>query len=982
MPKRKYTPGGERRSFKRLGEGLRASESRIQEQQQISTDALKLQALRAEKLDNQFISGIGDKQRFEQGVLREKQELENKARTRKFEAFQKFADTDVARMEGEAKALKEKADFWKEFAPKFAENLGKLAEGSLRGIDKIKGQGELRRLKEEGYFDLLTDNAAASNFKLGNKVNFDQFKLDPDSANGLHDRTWKVSSHWASKRLAHWFKQNKELIKSDFEASFSYGTSTEKDKEGRPIPNPITKENANEAYEFNAYLLLDKLGISPNSEGGREIMNLAESWGHQATKQFVLKEKVRLTSERLTPLFKNFESIDIFAPKTDIKPSGADQAKSVLEQIELILRDGHFQLENSIVGPNETMFDLPGMRYGGIEYLVDNDQSMTTEKLDILLDLSIRDTGKEHPNELVAYSKKFPDKAIDLHEKLNKKQTARITALNNERESKGLIEVNELKKSIENQEWLLDAKGDIRTDLEPGQEEVLKAKWWNTKINHIHNSEVLTEKTRPLAYVLFDFNPQNHKIAGVHSLIKGDLLDGKLELAIKRYNNLSKPDQQALSKDIEIFSKLQEAGYTFDNGKHIGMKAVIERNTSILKGAQKATIWGGNSLGENATQKLAQMNVKWLDQFNTYLAKNPDDVLAAAELADAWMLNEFKEGKDQEGHWLQRKDGTKKGSKVTFNDIEDEYSKNLSILNAMQNIEDVKKSEEIDTISGVSFAFALRNPTDAARIFDGYDGSNPYDLLNREDVVSTKELLVLANQLNNQMNSESKGALGDFKIPDNLHIFQEIVRDKKVVIVDGETKETFEQPPLQHVVLAALEKRNEKITGFPNLIGRLKADKNALIALKNDRKGYKNINKLGTEKYNDAVASTGIVPKRFRNEDLQAYMNKEIDIMDLFSKTTGVKFVKTENADGSFSYSFDSEDSIRKYLYNGGLNLKNEMTPSRFLHASGFPALLSNRVLRKKKHDDFWNPILNFNRTEVELPEPFPGKGNINALPN
>ena len=137
MARIKYTPGGERRRFQQRGQGLRAGEQRIQEQAQIGIDAMKLAALRQEKLDNQFISGLQDKGNFEEGVLREKQQLEGKARTRKYEAFQKFAETDVARMEGKAEDLEKKAKFWKDFAPKFAENLSKLAVGACGFQDKL-----------------------------------------------------------------------------------------------------------------------------------------------------------------------------------------------------------------------------------------------------------------------------------------------------------------------------------------------------------------------------------------------------------------------------------------------------------------------------------------------------------------------------------------------------------------------------------------------------------------------------------------------------------------------------------------------------------------------------------------------------------------------------------------------------------------------------------------------------------------------------
>ena len=332
MAKSRYKPGGERRGFKRLGEGLRASESRIQEQRQIQIDSLKLAALRQKEIDNQFISGLSDKHRFEEGVLREKQELENKARTRKYEAFQKFADTDVARMEGEAKALKEKADYWKEFAPKFADNLSKLAKGIYAGQDRLRGEAQLEDLRKSGVLNKITDQATLANFQLGEHVKQDTYKLDPDQANVLHDKTIKISTHWAAKKVAQWYKENKSLVRSDAIAAWEARGDVK-----------YGYDNALEVQELSARLLLERLGMSPKSEGGREILDMASAMGREDKKKFWDSRQYKLTDERIQGQIATLSSLKLRdnTPGADGKPSDADQFKSGIHILAQQYKNGY-----------------------------------------------------------------------------------------------------------------------------------------------------------------------------------------------------------------------------------------------------------------------------------------------------------------------------------------------------------------------------------------------------------------------------------------------------------------------------------------------------------------------------------------------------------------------------------------------------------------------------------------------------------------
>ena len=946
MPKQKYTPKRERTSFKRLGEGLRARESRIQEQQQIRIDEMKLAALRSEKLDNQFISGISDKNRFEQGVLREKQELENKVRTRKYEAFAKFADSDVKRLEGEANALKERADFLKDFAPKFAENLGKLAQGSLMGLDKLKGQAELRELRKNKVFDILTDNAAIENFKHGEHVTYDQWKLDPKAANTLHDKTWKVSSYWASKRLAHWFKQNKDLIKSDFEASYLAHTGEN-----------IDKDNVNDAYDFQAYLLLTKLGISPNSEGGREIMNMAESWGHKERKQFQLKHEADRTLKDIQPLILNLQSINLdqtYKGTDGTVLTGIQQYKSVLEQLEMKIKNGTFATESGYQTPIDTKMSPADMRDKAIEYIIDNDDSLTVKKLERILGITISDTGEKGKQKIVPYNQMHTLRADALMDKFLKKEANEASLLTAKKESIGLTAYEKIRDDVKRQAWKFDAKGDeIEFDNEAHENQV-KKRWFYTKVNEIHNSpELRGTKAQALAYAEVEYYG-DHTTAGHYAYIKTALLDGKLGLALKRLNSLSGKQQADIVQEVETFRKLEESGYSYGKGNKtvIGFEAVIARNEALIKTRQKSARWTGVSqLGDNAREKLYEMNVRWKERYDILVGQGIKE-LDAANQADAYIEAEWEKGMNSEPgkHWLSHKEGTKRGEPVTFYDITDQNNTDIRLANAITAVRDVKNSTEPMQITDANLTLAMTQPAGAALI-EGWDGKDPYDLLNNVSVISDQRVIKLMNQISNALQSPEHKAgqqisIGDFDIPEAVHIFLKHYKDN-----EGKT------PSLAHVLHTIYKFRSDRIKDLPKIDWNMPTDGGTLVWLQNDRQYVNPVNKGAVSKYNSGVAITG---KRPTKDQIRRYVNKEAGIMTLFAETYGIKLKEDENG----VLQFDGEEGLRKYLKNGaldtGLNINGKpLTAVEMLRLSGYSQLVSDAAIHKLYWDDVAsNPIL------------------------
>ena len=157
MSKKKFRGSAQGRGFKQLGSGLRAAEDRIQEQRRREIDSLKLSSLQRKEDNQNYISGIERVGRQEEFQRKELNKLEDKVRTRKYEALKKLADTDVARLEGEAKEKQKEVDYWKELTPKAAKALQSSITGIYQFQDAYRGQKYYQALRESGLLEGLHD---------------------------------------------------------------------------------------------------------------------------------------------------------------------------------------------------------------------------------------------------------------------------------------------------------------------------------------------------------------------------------------------------------------------------------------------------------------------------------------------------------------------------------------------------------------------------------------------------------------------------------------------------------------------------------------------------------------------------------------------------------------------------------------------------------------------------------------------------------
>ena len=327
--------------MKQLGIGAQAGERRLTEQTNRRIEAQKLAQLQAKEVSQNFISDLSDNLKFEEKILSEKHKLEGKVREHRYAALAKKADTDVARLEGEARQKKEYADWIAAFAPEFAKNLGKLAKGGLRFADKLKGIKEWNDRLADGSLKKIHDGVSDTLYKVTRSQTDDTIKLSEigatEEANNLTDNL-RFSSNWAKRKLLNHIKNNKAGFISEIKARFGINVD---EKDPNKLNEALKIYNENSAYEildFGARQILEELGVSENSEIGVEIIQQFQQWGIQAEDKFFKDRKVLETTERIEDLRGIWANLD---------SSSKPEAKQLAwENLVLATKNGWYRDQN------------------------------------------------------------------------------------------------------------------------------------------------------------------------------------------------------------------------------------------------------------------------------------------------------------------------------------------------------------------------------------------------------------------------------------------------------------------------------------------------------------------------------------------------------------------------------------------------------------------------------------------------------------
>ena len=295
----KYKPGGKSRGFKNIGEGLRAGERRLTEQQKRSTDAIRLAQLQQKENDKNFISGLESKHRFEEGVLSEKQKLEGLARQHRFDAFKKYAETEVAYLDGVAKQKKDYAEWvaqYGPFAPKSVAAYSNIAKGGVEIAQKLKGRALWNEANQTGLIAGRTKATDVADLDVKQEFMLDGQKVGGKEWNALYSNVGKSSNVSYGYQILDHKKKNKTAEHSKAKTFF------------QELGIDYNKNSAVEYMKFFAHEELDRLGIKRNSEAARAIMNFYVGLAADDTYAFEGQEDFEQTEGLLADAVAKFNA--------------------------------------------------------------------------------------------------------------------------------------------------------------------------------------------------------------------------------------------------------------------------------------------------------------------------------------------------------------------------------------------------------------------------------------------------------------------------------------------------------------------------------------------------------------------------------------------------------------------------------------------------------------------------------------------------
>ena len=315
----------------------------IRRQRKDEVDDIILAKFQADRIAQDKIGSIKGNQKLTTSALLEGQKLEAKVREHQYQALSKFAQTDVARLQGEADAKLKYAEYLKDLAPKAAEAAGKLARGGLMFADKLVGIQQWNSDEVQGKLKNASDAYVDAFWKVQKGLNKDATTLtedgDIDGANSLLENV-KVSSYWAQRKVLKHITDNRAGYQAEIIEHYNntYGLGPV----DKPWNNRYDENNAVEVMDFGARNLLAQLGIPERSAVGREIINKFRTWGSLDANKHYEARKVEESDALRANLRKRFITAK----------SGTPEKEQAWNSLVLANKNAWKKVNNTIINPN------------------------------------------------------------------------------------------------------------------------------------------------------------------------------------------------------------------------------------------------------------------------------------------------------------------------------------------------------------------------------------------------------------------------------------------------------------------------------------------------------------------------------------------------------------------------------------------------------------------------------------------------------
>tara|TARA_R100000458_G_scaffold37724_1_gene35163 strand:- start:1353 stop:4283 length:2931 start_codon:yes stop_codon:yes gene_type:complete len=710
---RKFKGSAEGRGFKQRGTGLRAGVDAIQAQRKIEIDALQLAKLQHKEASGNWIAGLGDSLNFTERVQKQKNDLEQKVRTRKYEALSELARTDVARLEGEAKQAKERADYLRDLAPKQAKMVQGLVTGIWQFQDTIRGIGEYNALDGSGLLDQIIDGQVKAEGNLFESLHKDHRKLIIEAqktgdwskvveANALWNKK-KLSTAYARKKFLDFVKKNKANITSEVHAEIG----NFKDSDGNPIK--LNEANTKAYHELYIHQLLKQVGIKPTTKQGREIINI----------------------------YKNAGRID-YKGKVDQRVYTEDNSKIELQSKVVSITATNDPTFNSEFNSLITLIKGRTVKYGN-KYLRGHENGMSWSDAYVsagkaLVDAGLNNLDEDKLLELLATARTMPTPGNEKSEPYVTKlpvQTEQILDYYREKRSKKISENagviaehdktarTKINRELKNKPWLYKTDTNGELVLEEGKPVELTKEtglmtmedWkWKTLRSTADNSQISAD-AKNYIYEKLQFIGVDAKIDDKFILISDLFKTDQADKARTLIDSASAAEQEKLNKLFEEQQFLQKAikpfkapgSETINTGGKAGLARV--RHTVFIP-AEGQNFNAFSKLHESAGDAIVAFD-NAVDQMTLDLRTDPrfkDNPEGAYEEAFKIIKAEYDAGADgKTGRWARTGSTTvKKGDSPTQliythfrSDLRDNDKDRLSFLWGEKGEERDKAAQEL-----------------------------------------------------------------------------------------------------------------------------------------------------------------------------------------------------------------------------------------------------------------------------------------------
>ena len=646
----KYKPGGKSRGFKNIGQGLRAGEQRLTEQQKRHTDALKLAQLQADRSSKAEISGLQSKHRFEEGVIDQKNKLKDNLRIHQYEAFKKYAQTEVDYLKGIADQKKEYAEWiaqYGPFAPKSVKAYMGIAKGGLATVDKLTGRAKYNKALLDGTIHERLEATEIADLEIKKQMM-------------LNDQNIK------GPLLAKFYKGGSSNI--------TYGYTILNDKKNnqnrehdkaktffKDLNLPYNDDNAIQMMAFYAHEEMDRLGVARNSEPGRKILNFYMSLAADDIYVFEGEEAFQETQSELNKGVDAF-----FAEKARVIEGETEEAK--LKRITIafnrlirITEEGTFKGKNNeIIRPGlgegrhgynpatayEAVLNHLSTNYndkwastdefkedvGSYYTLPTPDGFITDDKGKYVLD----DNG----NKQVKYKLSNEKWGIKHHLRLERGGDAHMDFRNkkaNAKKAELINSENEVLKTSFNERYE-KAKKDPNININ---------EWLAEEVTKAHGYTTGNEVAKNHVYKAAGLSANQYSSAHIFGSISALYHGGNIDDAQTLFSSQSPEVQRLLAPEFETFMNVEKSGFSF-KGKATVSESLDAYVTNKVSAAETYVGTGSTSkvMNNSAYFIMIEMKNDIINEYTTLLASKEykDDHKGAMNAAIALVEKKFEEG--------------------------------------------------------------------------------------------------------------------------------------------------------------------------------------------------------------------------------------------------------------------------------------------------------------------------------------------------